>query len=413
MSISISLLFSDTPQQLANGFNWAWTNGADVISNSWGGYAPSSIIDDAITNTLTNGRGGKGTVIVFAAGNENNTNIRYPGNSNPNILVVGALSPCGERKNLSSCDGENFWGSCYGSQLDIMAPGVKIPTTDRQGANGYTPTDYTTTFNGTSSACPYVAGVAALILSANPNLTAVQVNTVIEQTAQKVRTDLYSYAPTLGRPNGTWHNEMGYGLVNAYDAVLAVSCPFNLVVTTNVTTTDSKQASNHLTASNVIMAGANASYHAGNEVLLSAGFWSQSNSTFRGYILGCGLGASSDELVSRSNKISYDFRYNNGSTTEGSSAPHERMDNVLTTSASPNPFTTLVDIHYMVADNNSNLRMELFSMDGKKIRDVLAEENVQKGNYSLRLNTQELPVGLYLLVVTKNNTQENIKIVKL
>ncbi len=45
ISISINLDWGDTPQQLANGFNWAWQNGADIISNSWGGYAPSSIIE--------------------------------------------------------------------------------------------------------------------------------------------------------------------------------------------------------------------------------------------------------------------------------------------------------------------------------------------------------------------------------
>lgn len=131
MSISINLTLGDSPQQLANGFNWAWQNGAAVISNSWGGYNPSAIIDDAITNTITLGRNGKGSIVIFASGNENKTNIRYPGNSNPDIIVVGAISPCGERKNPGSCDNENWWGSCYGTQLDIVAPGVLISTTDR------------------------------------------------------------------------------------------------------------------------------------------------------------------------------------------------------------------------------------------------------------------------------------------
>ncbi len=234
MSISISLLFSDTPQQLANGFNWAWQNGADVISNSWGGYTPSTIIDDAITNTLANGRDSKGTVVVFAAGNENNTNIRYPGNSNPDILVVGAISPCGERKSPASCDGEN-WGSCYGTQLDIVAPGVLIPTTDRQGTNGYNTAsgsagDYIQNFNGTSSACPHVAAVAALILSKNPNLTRLQVANIIESTAQKVGG--YNYQTTSGRPNGTWHEQMGYGLVDAYAAIQAADCPTTFIAGT-------------------------------------------------------------------------------------------------------------------------------------------------------------------------------------
>jgi subtilisin family serine protease len=170
ISISINLLFSDTPAQLASGFNWAWQNGVEVISNSWGGYTPSNIITDAIYNAINNGRNGKGCIIVFASGNENNTNIRYPGSAVPEVLVVGAMSPCGERKNPNSCDGEG-WGGCYGNQLDIVAPGVKIPTTDRQGSQGYSSSDYHLTFNGTSSACPHVAGVAALILSVNPCLT--------------------------------------------------------------------------------------------------------------------------------------------------------------------------------------------------------------------------------------------------
>ena len=240
MSISVKLQFSDTPSQLASGFNWAWQNGADVISNSWGGYTPSSIIDNGIKNALAKGRGGKGCVIVFASGNENDTNIRYPGNSNPDILVVGAMSPCGERKNPSSCDGESNWGSCYGTPLDVIAPGVKMPTTDRQGGNGYSTSDYVQTFNGTSSACPVVAGIAALVLSVNPDLTFSEVNTIIEQSAQKVRTDLYSYANTSGRPNGTWNNQVGYGLVDAHKAVLlaqnnsdsqAPTAPSNLVST--------------------------------------------------------------------------------------------------------------------------------------------------------------------------------------
>lgn len=254
MSISINLLFSDTPQQLANGFNWAWQNGADVISNSWGGYAPSSIIDEAISNTLANGRNGKGTVVVFASGNENNTAIRYPGNNNPAILVVGASSPCGERKSWNSCDGEG-WGACYGNELDIVAPGVFIPTTDRQGSAGYAGGDYVTNFNGTSSACPHAAGVAALILSVNPDLTQKDVVDIIESTARKI--GQYTYSATAGRPNGSWNNEMGYGLLDAYAAVVkaqSMGCPTidfsNRIVNASTTVTGCKIASQSVTVTN-------------------------------------------------------------------------------------------------------------------------------------------------------------------
>lgn len=69
------------------------------------------------------------------------------------------------------------------------------------------------TFNGTTSATPHVAGVAALVLEANPHLTLREVVAIIEKTARKVGPYAYRAAP--GRPNGDWHREMGYGLVDA------------------------------------------------------------------------------------------------------------------------------------------------------------------------------------------------------
>ncbi|VBB45754.1 putative Subtilisin [uncultured Paludibacter sp.] len=227
MSISNDLwLRPNVEQELANGFNWARQNGASVISNSWGHNSlASTFLDDAITNALTLGRNGLGCVVVFATGN-NDGSVIYPANSNPDILAVGAMSPCAQRKNPSSCDGEYWWGSDYGPELDIVAPGVLIPTTDRQGSNGYntstgTAGDYYMTFNGTSSATPHVAAVAALILSRNPNLTQRQVADIIESTAQKVGS--YTYQTTTGRTNGTWNNDMGYGLLDAYAAVQAAT----------------------------------------------------------------------------------------------------------------------------------------------------------------------------------------------
>lgn len=224
--ISISIRFASTNyNKLADGINWAAMNDVDIISNSWGGGSPSTMFDNAITNAYATGRGGLGCIIVFSAGNSNG-GVAYPANSNPDIIAVGAMSMCGERKNPSSCDGENWWGSNFGTQLDVVAPGVKAPTTDRQGALGYTGTNYTQTFNGTSAACPYVSGVAALMLAENPCLTHDQVEDILEQTSEKVRTDLYTYNTTGGRPNGTWNSQTGYGLVDAAAAVnLAQATP--------------------------------------------------------------------------------------------------------------------------------------------------------------------------------------------
>jgi hypothetical protein len=90
---------------------------------------------------------------------------------------------------------------------------VNYPSTgDTQG-------DYVSLFNGTSAATPHVAGLAALIMSVNPTLTNQEVRDLIESTCDKISPALYPYATTAGRPNGTWHQEVGYGRINANRAV--------------------------------------------------------------------------------------------------------------------------------------------------------------------------------------------------
>jgi subtilisin family serine protease len=236
MSIS-NQMTNPTPasrQQRGEGINWAVAHGADVISNSWGSSVQYQIIDDAINNAVTQGRNGKGCVVVFASGNDYATSVSYPA-SLSNVIAVGAINRNGQRADFSN----------YGTALDVVAPGVLIPTTDRQGNNGYnyittntndpaysdySNKDYTGKFNGTSSACPHVAGVAALILSVRPDLTQSQVRQAIESTCTKLSG--YSYSSNSSHPNGTWNNQTGHGLVNAYAALRSLLF-FNIVGATH------------------------------------------------------------------------------------------------------------------------------------------------------------------------------------
>ena len=176
----------------AEGIDWAWREGADILSNSWGGGPPSDAISRAFGRARTEGRKGKGAVVVIAAGN-NELTIGFPGDL-PGYLTVGASTPKDERKTMKSSDKENWWGSNYGPTLSLLAPGVFIRTCDIHGPAGYSPNDFTDTFNGTSAATPHVAAAAALMLSVNSDLSGAKVMEIIQSTAkplpkQKGRTD--------------------------------------------------------------------------------------------------------------------------------------------------------------------------------------------------------------------------------
>ena len=235
--------------RIARAINKAWNEfGTDVLSCSWGGGLENDNITNAIHNALDSGRYGKGCIVVFAAGNNDVSSVAYPANSDSRIITVGAISPCGERKSPTSCDGE-IWpgrGSSYGSKLDVVAPGVFISTIDRSGNYGYNYSgkendyfnrNYTKFFGGTSAACPHVAGVAALLLSYRPNLMGYQVKQAIERTARKIgqSENRYTYIDYsqlnnpqfMGYfPNGSWNTEVGYGLVDAYAALMYIDSLF-------------------------------------------------------------------------------------------------------------------------------------------------------------------------------------------
>jgi hypothetical protein len=200
-----------------NAIIYCYQKGAWVISNSWGFVGgASSAMDQAINDCTTLGRSGKGCVFAVAAGNENGA-MRYPASTHPKVLVVGGVSPCNQRKSTNTCDGETWWGASYGSNMDIVAPCVKIYATDMTNG-GFTGTAYDSTFNGTSSATPNTAGVCALILAVDSNLTYDSVRVRIGRTADRVGS--YTYNQPGPRNIGLWNNEMGYGKVNAYKVVL-------------------------------------------------------------------------------------------------------------------------------------------------------------------------------------------------
>ena len=194
MSISM-----ESERGLVFGMNWAWMNGADVINCSWN-CSREPKLEEAIDSALLRGRNGKGCIIVKSSGNSNG-DISYPGKYRPEILVVGGIMSNGNRYNMSN----------HGQTLDLVAPGHNIRLVQDN--------DLLRSSQGTSYAAPHVAGVAALILELNPDLTGQQVRDIIEQNTTKV--GHLPYQTVSNRPNGTWNEEYGYGLIDAYKALLA------------------------------------------------------------------------------------------------------------------------------------------------------------------------------------------------
>ena len=209
--------FTHSNSELAYAIQWA-SERADILSCSWGSNSENSTVKTAIINALNNGRSGKGCVVVASAGNDYNgtLGLKFPAQME-GVIAVGAINKFGNIHNYSQ----------RGDNLDLVAPSGRcnlegdIVTTDRMGDLGYNPNaqsnateltnrNYTQRFGGTSAACPQVAGVAALMLSANPNLTASQVREILRSTAKD-----------LGAPG--FDTTYGYGLVDAYAAVYAVA----------------------------------------------------------------------------------------------------------------------------------------------------------------------------------------------
>ncbi len=194
---------------IAQAIDYAWQNGADILSNSWSGSTQNSVIDDALHRAKTQGRDGKGCLIVFSSGNEGHGSVSYPAYLD-DVMAVGASNMFDEKKNPGSHDFQWNWGGNYGEALDLVAPTI-VYSTDITGSAGYDDGDYFDHFGGTSAACPQVSGVAALMLSANGNLTSDDLQSLLQKSADKI--DRYPFDLS------GWNKHVGYGRVNAYRAV--------------------------------------------------------------------------------------------------------------------------------------------------------------------------------------------------
>ncbi len=171
---------------------FAQSQGARVTNNSNGYGFTSAAIDSQYASTYAAG------IVHFAsAGNDSSaTTITYPSS----LVVVNAVAALASNGNLASF-------SNHGVGTDFSAPGQNIYSTDRTGVDGYYAGDYGLV-NGTSFASPYTAGVAALVLSQTPGMSAPYVELALRAARER---------GTLG-----YDTTFGWGFVNANSALRSI-----------------------------------------------------------------------------------------------------------------------------------------------------------------------------------------------
>ncbi len=204
---------------LASAIAYAASNGADVVSNSWGcaGCTGESVVTDAIAAAR-----GLGCVVTFAAGNRSDDVAGFFPANIESVLTVAS----------SGADDSRSWFSNRGYLIDVAAPGggpdasspdaafrniLSLRAAGTGDASLVVGTSYLRQA-GTSMAAPHVSGVAALLLSRNPALTVAQVESIIRHTAADEVGD-----PALDVPGYDIH--YGWGRLDAARAVAAAMSP--------------------------------------------------------------------------------------------------------------------------------------------------------------------------------------------
>ncbi len=180
-----------TSVDIAAGIRWAADHGAQIINLSLGGPTNDTVTADAVAYAVS-----RGCLVVAAMGNTGDAVPQFPA-ALPDVLSVAAVDINDRRAAFSS----------MGPHVDVSAPGVDILSTDWDNTFG--------SKNGTSMASPHVAGIAALMLSCNANLTSAQLTQMIRSSARALRDVAADPVP---------NDRYGVGLVDAKAAV-DLACP--------------------------------------------------------------------------------------------------------------------------------------------------------------------------------------------
>lgn len=169
----------------------ALANDAAVINNSWG-YVQPMEAPEALVNVIERAqvetRDGKGAVVVFAAGNDNRELIENELCGIDGVICVSAVDSYGRPTAYTN----------YGNDVDLAAPSATVSIAPNE--------TLTTNFGGTSAAAPVVSGLAAWVLSVEPDLTSTEVVDLLISTSEQ--------SPLITPDENGHHDKYGYGIIN-------------------------------------------------------------------------------------------------------------------------------------------------------------------------------------------------------
>jgi len=198
--------------ETAMAVGWAVQQGAAVINMSLAGRYWSDIVAEYVSFAVRLGR-----VVCVAAGNDDRAQIRFPATV-AGVLAVGASDHNDQRAIPLTTVGDQ-WGSNYGDELTVVAPGRQIMSTNPTWEwPSPPPPDGVGRIDATSAATPHVSGLAALILSRFPYFDGPDVRDIICKTCRKVAN--YAFLHSVMHPESNWNPLIGHGVIDCLAAII-------------------------------------------------------------------------------------------------------------------------------------------------------------------------------------------------
>ena len=387
--------YSETPIEEDNwiaALEWADSIGVDVTSTSLGYLSyDSPFVDytwedmDGKTARITIAADlavSKGIVVVNSAGNEgynsthNTLNAPADGDS---VFTIGAVTSTGTRSSFSSV-GPTVDGRI---KPDLMAMGSSV-------YHATSVANYYATGSGTSFSCPLVAGVCALLLDVNPNLTPMEVLQFLRTTASQIN-----------NPD----NLYGWGIVNALEAINLIP-PSVELTSFNAVYSNGKVNLEWITATETNNYGFEVERRDGNLSFQTIGFVSGAGTSTN--IVTYNFtddSLSSNKYYYRLKQIDFDgfFGYSQEVLVD---IPD--LNDFKLFQNYPNPFNPSTTIRYYVP-TTGYIKIGLFDILGNEIKTLLNKE-VQSGTYEIEVDGSNMASGMYLVKTITQGNQQVIKI---